>query len=164
MPVMNQTPWQPETAVPQAPMQRVHRRQAPLTREELASARELEQRRMEWDTMYITQAEAASIPEEALTPELMSRITYSQRDWPENRMAMSQALGPLEPGEGEAYYEDRQMDANTVFWTPTPASQGPQLRGRRVADHANAINKPPAPQPPMHASVGDPLPVGSLLR
>ena len=105
---------------PQPPMQRTHRRRTPLTADEVADAREQERMRKEWDPMYITAAEAREAQRaNALTPEVQQRIRYSQRDWPENRMSATEALGPLEPGEGEAYRtEPNSTPAEELFWRP----------------------------------------------
>jgi hypothetical protein len=123
----------PEPCIPQRPMQR--RINGPLSREGLAGARESERMRMEWDEYYITADEARRIPPEAHTPELIARITYSQRDWPENRMSLAAAIGPVSPGEGETYTMNG-MDAGEMFWTPPPdlPPVEHQMPGRRGID------------------------------
>lgn len=118
---------------PQPPMQRSVN--GPLSMSGLAAAREAERIRAEWDTMYITADQARSIPEEAMTPELQARIKYSQRDWPENRLALSAAMGPLGPGEGETYAL-HGAPASELFWEPGPEAKPPEhmLPGRRGID------------------------------
>lgn len=95
---------------------RTHVREAPLTPGELAQAREAEKARQKWDPDYITAEEARSIPPEALEsqPDLRGRIERSQPDWPEHRMAASQALGDLPAGNGEQV-ERRDIPALDVF-------------------------------------------------
>jgi hypothetical protein len=123
----------PEPIVPQPPMQRVHRRETPLTGAELAQARAQEVARLEWDEYYITAEQARAIPQAAMTPELLSRVKYSQRDWPENRMSLAQALGPLPAGGGETYMQ-QGMAANEMFWEPGADAKPPEhmLPGRRM--------------------------------
>lgn len=128
----NQT--RPGPVFAQPPMQRTVN--GPLNRGSLVAAKQAEQLRREWDEFYITQAEAAAIPQEALTQELISRIKYSQRDWPENRMTLKDAMGPLQPGEGELPFNEGSVPSRELFWEPAPGAPPPehQLRGRRGLD------------------------------
>lgn len=126
-------PRRSEFMTPQPAMQRTIN--GPLRPSALAAAREAEKLRQEYDKWYITKAEASAIPLSAMTPEVMSRIQYSQRDWPENRMALSDALGPLDPGEGESYTQFGGHAAE-LFWQPEPGAPAPehQMPGRRGID------------------------------
>lgn len=107
-------------ATPQPPMQRTHKRETPLTQEELAQAREAEKARKKWDPSYITAAEAREMPAEvAARPDVAARVQYSQPDWPENRMSATEALGPLPTGAGESYIQKEQRPAEELF-SPEP--------------------------------------------
>lgn len=98
------------------PMQRTHKRIAPLTPAELEQERAREKERQKWDKSYITAAQAEKIPQEALDaqPGLKERIQYSQPDWPENRMAASTALKDAPAGAGETV-EKRDVLTKDLF-------------------------------------------------
>ena len=135
MPTMGEPPKgaQMGPVFPSPPMQRTIN--GPLRRSALAEAREAERLRMEWDEWYITADEARKIPRQAMTDEVISRIKYSQRDWPENRMTLSDAMGPLDPGEGESYSQFGGH-SEALFWSPDPDAAPPEheLPGRRGID------------------------------
>lgn len=98
------------------PMQRTHKRETPLTPTEVDQAREVERQRQKWDPTYITAEQAKAMPPEvASRPDVSERIRYSQEDWPENRMAASVALDPLQPGAGEEYLRKDQVEASDLF-------------------------------------------------
>jgi len=123
----------PEPVFPQPPMQRTVN--GPLSFKGLGEARRAEALRMEWDSWYINAAQARSIPIEAMTDEIVSRIRYSQRDWPENRMTLGAAMGPVEPGEGETYWL-HGVDQSELFWAPEPDAPPVEhmMPGRRGID------------------------------
>jgi hypothetical protein len=105
---------------------RTHQRRTPLTKAELAAAREQEKQRKKWDKFYITAEQARTIPHEAADRDqtLQERVRYSQPDWPENKMSATEALGPLKGGEGEQT-ESRSIPAEDLF------------TGRKVGDGAD---------------------------
>lgn len=95
--------------------ERVHRRRTPLTPQELAQAREAEDRRKGFDPHYITADEARRLtPDEKARRDVQERVAYSQPDWPENRMSATVALGELKGGGGESV-ELRPTEAASLF-------------------------------------------------
>ena len=87
----------------------------PLKGESFKKAKEAEVARAKTDPYYISAEQARALPSEvAQRPEVMDRIRYSQRDWPESKSTATLALGPLKPGEGEVV-QHRDADAESLF-------------------------------------------------
>ena len=88
----------------------------PATEAQFARLKRDEAARQRWDPDYLTAKQAADIPDAALEarPELLERIKCSEPDWPENKLAASQALGDLPTDEGQRNVE-RMVDTARLF-------------------------------------------------
>lgn len=121
----------PMTRMAPRVMQRTHQRETPLSPEELAQAREDERQRQKWDRDYVTAEQARSMPADVSSkPDMAARIARSQVDWPENRMSATEALGPLEPGAGEVYERQDQVEADSLFTGEVSGGAAPAGRGK----------------------------------
>jgi hypothetical protein len=88
----------------------------PASQKQQETLREQEKARQKWDKSYVTAEQARSIPKDLLAtdPMLRARVEHSQPDWPEHRANATQALGPLEGGQGETV-ESRPTAAEDLF-------------------------------------------------
>lgn len=89
--------------------------QNPLTPEQYARRKAVEQARKAVDPAYITAEEAGQLPPEAMTdPLVRARVESSARHWPENDMPTSSVFTDLPEGEGGTV-ERYKVPAESLF-------------------------------------------------
>lgn len=96
----------------------------PASPAEMDRLRSVEKARKKWDKFYISADQAKGIPQELADkdPSLQARIQASAPDWPERKLAASEALGDLAGGQGERI-EKRGIPSEELF-TGRPVGEG----------------------------------------